>query len=189
MGAVVAVVTFFSCSIYLLFDLRVVLLDGWPGIMLRAMGIGMMIWMGYMPYWLMSIFYRRMRYASFGFGVSMCFMVGDVFARVSLPILGIFHSSGYAFLFFITASFFAVFFISFLFDRIADYFVHNRVCWKSFLNMHKKEIIVIIMKIQSFVSCIVQKNTQLCGCFFVQLKLFLFHKCDKQNGNQKEGEK
>jgi hypothetical protein len=190
MGAVVAVITFFSCAIYLLLDLRIVLLDGWSGIMLRATGIMIMIWMGYMPYWLMSIFYRRMRYTSFGFGVSVGFMVGDVFARISLPILGIFHSSGYAFLFFITASFFVIFFVSVLFDRVVDHFMHNSVCWRSSLsNMRKKEIIATIIKMQRFVNCIAQKNTHTYGCFFDQLKLFLFHKCNKQDGNQKESEK
>lgn len=144
MGTVIAVVTFFGGVLYLLFDLHIVLLDGWSGVALRAMGIAMVIYVGYVPYWIMSIFFRRMNYVFFGLGASVGFMIGDLAARVSILVFGMFYKGGYIFYGGIFGVFLMIFFVTIFCDKGIAWFVAHRVQLKENLMAVRQEVCAFV---------------------------------------------
>ncbi len=144
MGTVIAVMTFFGSAIYLLFDLHAVLLDGWMGVALRVVGIAMAIYIGYVPYWVMSVFFRRMNYVFFGLGASVGFMVGDFAARISILVLGMFDKGGYIFYGGIICIFFVIFFVTIFCDKGIAWFVAHRIQLKESLMVVRQEICAFV---------------------------------------------
>lgn len=144
MGTVIAVMTFFGSAVYLLFDLHAVLLDGWTGITLRVIGIAIVIYVGYVPYWIMSVFFRRMNYVFFGLGASFGFVVGDFAARISILVLGMFYKGGYIFYGGIICVFFVIFFVTIFCDKGIAWLVAHRVHLKENLTAIRQGVCAFV---------------------------------------------
>lgn len=145
-GMIIAVVTFFGCALYLALDMHTIILDGWTGVWLRAGGVFIAVSIGYMPYWLMSVFYKYMRYPFFGFGASMGFMIVDLTIRIALPVFGIFHESGYLMPFGIAAFFVVLWIVIFLGEQcIVMCFAHSDQ-WNRYVNNIKKELRLFVYR-------------------------------------------